>query len=292
MAVVSSEWEQECAVAISAAREAGAAIRDLYDRAAAANYTKGDGSPVTDADLAADRIIRRHLTAAFPDDAILTEEGADNPNRLPISRCWVVDPIDGTQQFIERTGEFDVLIALVVDGLPVVGVLYQPTTDTLLAATTGSGAVIERDGERHPLRFCPVAADQTPRVMTSYWFGAPENLPALQRAATRLGSDSPAVSPLGVTVRRFLPPEKVADTLVGFYVNGRETMAWEWDFAAPEVVVREAGGLVTDVWGRRHRYNKLNPRNVGGIVLSVDPVTHQRVLEALSPEVGSPPSTP
>lgn len=283
--------EHELAVATAAVKVAGATVRDLYERAAAASYTKGDGSPVTDADLAADRIIRGALRSAFPTDAILTEEGADDQSRLAAARCWVVDPIDGTQQFVDRTGEFDVLIALVEDGRPTLGVLYQPTTDTLLAAATGLGAWIERAGERQPLHFAPVQPDEAPRLMTSFWFGAPDNLPLLQRAADRLGTGAPSTSPLGVTVRHFVPPIHRADALVGFYVNGRPSMAWEWDFAAPEVVVREAGGLVTDVWGRPHRYNKPDPRNVGGIVLSVDPLTHQRVLDALRPEVGDPPRT-
>jgi 3'-phosphoadenosine 5'-phosphosulfate (PAPS) 3'-phosphatase len=277
--------ERELAIAAATAREAGAVVLNLYERAAAARYTKSDGSPVTDADLAADRIIRAALAAAFPDDAILTEEGADDPTRLGSKRCWIVDPIDGTQQFVDRTGEFDVLIALVEGDRPTAGVLYQPTTDTLLAAAAGQGAWIERAGTRRPLRFAPVPADVAPRLMTSFWFGAPDNLPELQRTADRLGGGTPFVSPLGVTVRHFIPPDNRADALVGFYVGGRPIIAWEWDFAAPEIVVREAGGLVTDVWGRPHRYNKPDTRNFGGIVLSVDPVTHERVLTALRPEL-------
>ena len=192
---MNSPWDSELEVAIAAAREAGATVRDLYDRAAAAEYIKGDGSPVTDADLAADQIIRRNLTAAFPGDAILTEEGADDLERLNNARCWVVDPIDGTQQFIERTGEFDILIALVVDGEPVVGVVYQPTSDTLLYAAQGQGAWIEQAGDRTSLHFKAVAADQTPRIMTSFWFGAPDNLPVLQKTADRLGSETPSHLP-------------------------------------------------------------------------------------------------
>ena len=278
----------ELSVASTAARESGAVVRDLYERAAAASYVKGDGSPVTDADLAADRIIRHALGTAFPADAILTEEGADDPARLRIARCWVVDPVDGTQQFVERTGEFDVLIALVEGDRPVVGVLYQPVTDTLIAAATDLGAWIERRGERRPLRFLPIAPDVPPRLATSSWFGAPENLPLLQRTADRLGGGTPIVSRLGVTVRGFVPPDHLADALVGHYTDGRATMAWEWDLAAADIVVHEAGGLVTDLWGRLHRYNKPDPRNVGGILLAVDPITHHRVQDALRPEIGEP----
>lgn len=285
MAGTTGRLAHELAVATAAAKEAGAAVRDLYERAAAARYTKHDGSPVTDADLAADRIIRAGLGAIFPGDAILTEEGADDPARLGAERCWLVDPIDGTQQFVDRTGEFDVLIALVEGDRPVVGVLYQPVTDTLLGAATGLGAWIERGGERHPLRFVPVPSNAVPRLVTSVWLGAPDNLRLLQRTATRLGGGTPLTSPLGVSVRGFVPPDRSADALVGVDVNGRTVMAWEWDLAAADVIAREAGGLVTDLWGRPHRYNKPNPRNVGGIVLTVDPVTHERVIAALAPEL-------
>lgn len=282
---MTASYEREVHVAAAAAKEAGAAIRDLYDRAAAAIYTKGDGSPVTDADLAADRMIRTALTAAFPDDAILTEEGADDQARLRASRCWIVDPIDGTQQFVDRTGEFEVLIALVVDHRPVVGVLYQPVTDTLLAAAADQGAWVERGDLRTSLRLMPVAPDSPPRLLTSNWFGAPDNLPLLRQVAAQLGGAEPAVTPLGVSARQFIPPTPTADVLIGLNTKPDLRMAWEWDFAAPDIIVHEAGGRFTDLSGHLHRYNKPVPRNYGGLLLSVDPVTHDRVLAALKPQI-------
>jgi fructose-1,6-bisphosphatase/inositol monophosphatase family enzyme len=94
--VETGTYARELEIAVSTALEAGAAVREFYETASAATYTKGDGSPVTDADLASDRIIRRRIGEAFPDDAMLTEEGADEASRLTNPRCWVVDPIDGT----------------------------------------------------------------------------------------------------------------------------------------------------------------------------------------------------
>jgi 3'-phosphoadenosine 5'-phosphosulfate (PAPS) 3'-phosphatase len=149
-------YARELDIAVETALEAGAAVREFYDNMSAATYTKGDGSPVTDADLASDKIIRRRLGEAFPDDAILTEEGADEHTRLTNPRCWIVDPIDGTQQFIDRTGEFDVLIALVVEKRPAVGVLYQPTQDRALCAVAGAGAWVIQNGEKRQVRFDPV----------------------------------------------------------------------------------------------------------------------------------------
>jgi 3'-phosphoadenosine 5'-phosphosulfate (PAPS) 3'-phosphatase len=277
-----TQYANDLEIAIAAAREAAAAIRDLYDRSAAESYIKGDGSPVTDADLASDKIIRRHLTEAFPNDAILTEEGVDDPERLTAERCWVVDPIDGTQQFIDRTGNFDVLIALVVDRRPVAGLLLQPTTGTLLSATQGGGAWVERGGIRRPLRFGPAPA--SPRLVTSIWLGAPENLPFLDRLTTRMRSPSAKVSTLGITVRTFIPPDNEFDVLIGVDVNGKETMAWEWDFAAADIVVHEGGGVVTDIDGNPHLYNKPIARNANGIVFAVDPASHAATLNAIAAE--------
>jgi len=113
-------YRDEVDAAIAAALKAGSIVREFYDGESAATYAKGDGSPVTDADLAADQAIRELLSERFPEDAILSEEGQDDQRRLSVSRCWIVDPIDGTEQFIQRTGEFDVLVALVEHGRPIV----------------------------------------------------------------------------------------------------------------------------------------------------------------------------
>lgn len=275
-------YERELDVAISAAREAGAAILDFYQRQSAGVYEKADGSVVTDADLAADRIIREHITAAFPGDPLLTEEGADDSTRLQTGRCWVVDPIDGTQQFVSRTGEFEVLIALVEQGRPVLGVVYQPTGNVLISAVNGQGANIEVSGSRQPLRFNAVSPSLPPRIVTSTWLGAPANLPLVNAISASLHGNGAIVSDIGITVRRFVPPGDIADTLIGMRINDDTVFAWEWDFAAPDIIVRESGGSTTDLFGNLHQYNKPVPRNVGGIVMSVDPLTQNRVLDALA----------
>jgi len=265
--------------AIAAAVAAGAVVREFYDGETAATYAKGDGSPVTDADLAADRAIRDVLKDRFSDDAILSEEAQDDEGRLNVSRCWIVDPIDGTEQFIERSGEFDVLVALVDDGRPVAVAGYQPTTQLLLTARRGGGAWV-RSGESAWQRLRLDPAGDRLRIGTSKWFGAPDNAAIIESVADSLGAvrEEPAVT--GFSPRMFLAPRTV-DVMIGVRPGTDQTFASEWDFAVADLVFHEAGGVVTDLVGQQFRYNKPIPRNVGGLIAAADPASHARVLAAL-----------
>jgi 3'-phosphoadenosine 5'-phosphosulfate (PAPS) 3'-phosphatase len=278
----SSPFQKELEVAIAAAVAAGSVVRDLYDRAAAASYEKKDGSPVTDADLASDRVIRAHLTSAFPHDALLTEEGQDDVARLSNPRCWIVDPIDGTEQFIQRTGEFDVLIALVEDGYPVVGVGYQPTADTLVYASKGGGAWVKR-GDAEPERLWNDEPAGQPSIATSKWFGAPGNLEIIAAASGRLGSEPLPPVVTGFAPRIFLAP-RAHDAMVGIRAEPPHDMAHEWDFCAADIVISESGGKTTDLAGNAYRYNKERAVNTGGLVVAATEATHAQVLAAVQAE--------
>ncbi|MCA9878253.1 MAG: hypothetical protein KC442_10745 [Thermomicrobiales bacterium] len=282
MDVSSSPFQQELEVAIAAAVAAGATVRDLYDRAAAASYEKTDGSPVTDADLAADEVIRTYLTAAFPHDALLTEEGQDDAARLSNRRCWIVDPIDGTEQFIQRTGEFDILVALAVDGYPVVGVGFQPTTGTLVYASKGGGAWVRR-GDARPERLQNDEPAGPPLVATSKWFGAPDNLDVLTGVAARLGRDPLPPGVTGFAPRMFLTPRQ-HDAMIGIRAVAPHDMAHEWDFCAADIVISESGGKTTDLAGNRYRYNKERAVNEGGLVAAATEAAHAQVLAAVQAE--------
>ncbi len=279
MSTDSNRFLGELDAAIVAVRTAGAIIKDFYDRSTAATYTKGDGSPVTDADLAADRAIREVLSTRFPQDPILSEEGTDSTERLDARRCWIVDPVDGTEQFIQRTGEFDVLVAFVEDGRPAAVAGFQPTTSILVTATRNGGAWVQQgDGPRQRLQLAPASAG--PRMATSKWFGAPGNAPIIQRAAQHLGLDPGTSRVTGFTPRMFTPPSDI-DVIIGVRDGEDQNMASEWDFAVADLVFHEAGGVVTDLQGMPFRYNKPAPLNVGGLVAAVDPTSHALVLDAI-----------
>lgn len=273
-------YDRELEVATVAARAAGEVILALYGRAAVSE--KPDGSVVTEADYASDAAIRAALSSAFPGDALLTEEGADDAARLAGGRCWIVDPIDGTAQFVARTGDFDVFIALVVHGAPAAALSYQPTTGLLLSAVAGSGAWIERPGEeRRPLRLS--LAGGRPVIATKGWLGAPDNLPRLQRAAARLGSARVVEATRSLCARALLPGEGSVDAIAGVPA-GRRLGAWEWDIAAVDLIVREAGGAATDLAGNPLRYNRPTPRLEDGLLISRSPVLHEQLLSALAQE--------
>ncbi len=281
-----SEWRAEGAAILAALSEAGAAVKDLYDRAAAATYAKTDGSPVTDADLAADAIIRRVLAERFPDDALLTEEGQDGEARLRSRRCWIADPIDGTQQFVERTGNFDILIALAVDGRPVVAGALQPPTDTTCVAIAGGGAWLA-EGNANPVRVRFPAKDTAqPVVGTSIWFGAPENLDALGDIASRLGGRAVGESRIGFTPRTFVEP-LWCDLLLGFRLGAEQFMAYEWDFAVGDLFLHEAGGALTDLDGEAFRYNRPRPTFERGLVAATSRSLHARALAATRAELAA-----
>jgi 3'(2'), 5'-bisphosphate nucleotidase len=151
---------------IALAREAGARIMEVYESDIAVTH-KEDRSPLTQADLAAHKAIVAGLAKLTPDIPVLSEEGAETPyaTRSSWTRYWIVDPLDGTKEFIKRNGEFTVNIALVDRHEPVLGVVYAPALGVTYAGARGLGALRERDGQREKITTRPCAA--TPYFVVS-----------------------------------------------------------------------------------------------------------------------------
>ncbi len=209
--------------------------------------TKADLSPVTAADRDANATILSALRAAFPDDAILSEESPDDLSRLGARRVWIVDPLDGTRDFVARTGEFCVHIGLSVDGIPVVGAVFVPVAGTLFSAAAGAGAFVERaDGRRTRLRVSTTAGVDSLRVGVSRT-NAAQGLKTFL-AETGLGARSQS---MGASVKLMALARGSLDAVIN--LDGSEQ---EWDTCAPEVVVREAGGMFTDIDGGAFAYNQ------------------------------------
>ena len=235
------------------ARAAGAAILRIYESDDFDVQTKGDDSPLTRADLASNRVIvdgLRQLDASIP---VLSEESRQAPysERAGWSRYWLVDPMDGTKEFVKRSGEFTVNIALVDEGgVPVLGVVYAPVLDRLYYAARGHGA-FRQDGQDTPRPIHVAAYDGcTPHIVASRSHGGE----TLKRFLDQVG-DFEVVS-MGSSLKLCL----VAEGAAHLYPRLGPTM--EWDTGAAHAIVNEAGGQVTDLSGRPLAYNKqdlLNP---------------------------------
>jgi 3'-phosphoadenosine 5'-phosphosulfate (PAPS) 3'-phosphatase len=280
-------WTREYEVAVAVARAAAEVIRGYYDAANASVYTKDDASPVTDADLASDRLIREHLEAAFPEDAILTEEGLDDPGRLGSSRLWLADPLDGTQQFIDRTDAFDVFLALVVDGRPVVAAAAHPVSGTVLGAIAGHGAWVEDAHGRRPLRVPAYDPTVMPRLSTNRYQTLAQDWPLLVRVAERAEfvppPDSTPFHPRAWFDLPGSPPEYEGYLGIGRGPNGA-AVGGEWDLAAPDLILHEAGGRYTDELGRTLMYNKDDAAIRHGIAAAINADLHARLVDALAAE--------
>jgi 3'(2'), 5'-bisphosphate nucleotidase len=269
-------YETELAAAEGAALAAGEVIAAHYAKGEIAVESKSDRSPVTQADRDANAVIVEMLRAAFPADAILSEELPDDRARLAERRVWIVDPLDGTRDFVARTGQFSVHVGLAVDGAAVVGAVYQPVAKILYAAAAGAGAwrVEPATGRRTRLHVSDVAAPAWSRIGTSR-LNATSRITAFL-AANRLTDNA---VPMGASVKHMAVAAGELDAAIN--LSPGET---EWDTCAPEVVIREAGGMFTDGDGAPFRYNRPDVNHYRGSVAS-NGATHAAWLELLRPHL-------
>lgn len=268
-------YDRELSIALELAREAGAAILDLYEGPLEIQQKTGadDREPVTQADRLANEIIVQRLRREFPADGILAEESIDTSHRLDKSRVWMIDPLDGTTGFIEGNGDFAVQIGLAEEGQCVLGVVYQPLTGVLYRAVRGAGTWIERPGfeperaivsnhsELSTMRLAASRSHRSPRMdQVVQAFGLEQEV--------RRGS---------VGIKVGLIVEQQCDLYVHLSPRTKQ-----WDTCAPEIILREAGGRLTDLFGRPLAYNKAEVQNRNGIVAS-NAVAHDKIIESLSP---------
>jgi 3'(2'), 5'-bisphosphate nucleotidase len=226
------------------ARHAGQLIMGIYAQDFAVAH-KADASPVTQADAVAEEAIVAGLKKLAPDIPIVAEEAVSAGQDVTAGeRFWLVDPLDGTKEFISRNGEFTVNIALIEQGEPVLGVVYAPALDRLYAGARGAGAFREAGGQREAIA-CRAPGPDGLVVVASRSHG---DEAALDRflAGRRVAS----VAQAGSSLKLCLLAEGTADV----YPRLGRTM--EWDIAAGHAVVGAAGGRVVDLEGRPLRYGK------------------------------------
>ncbi|MFZ5707002.1 MAG: 3'(2'),5'-bisphosphate nucleotidase CysQ [Pseudomonadota bacterium] len=220
-------------------------------------WDKTPGSPVCDIDLAADALLRERLMALDPEAGWLSEETADSAERLNCVRVWVVDPIDGTRDYVRGRDGWAVSIALVEGGRPMIGVLDAPARGQHWRAQAGRGAYLNgqplRASGRRELPGARVPAD------------------VLARADADLVTVG---KPNSIALRIAMVAADQADLLA--------TLRWgnEWDIAAAALIAQEAGAVVTDAMGRPLRYNSTKGEQFG--VLATAPDIHADAVQRLS----------
>ena len=256
---------------VDIAQNAGSAIMEIYAGPAMSVTTKADSSPLTQADLASDRLIGKGLVelALWP---VLSEESAaiDYAERCSWQSFWLVDPLDGTKEFIRRNGEFTVNIALVENGEPVLGVVYAPVLGVCYFAARGVGAFVRRGNEVQAIRVKDCMPGEPVKVVAS----RSHSDARIDALLDKLGEHQ-CIS-MGSSLKLCL----VAEGEAHLYPRLGPTM--EWDTAAAHAVVRQAGGRVCDQHGVELAYNKADLHNPEFFVLSAaDQALFKKIQDAL-----------
>lgn len=238
-------YDSEYQIAIEAARQAGAIILKHYKT----DYEireKSRDNPVTVADHESNARIKDVLLSEFPDDGWLSEESKDDLSRINLARVWIVDPLDGTKEFIAKINEFAVSIALVEGGRPVVGVIYNPVTDELFSARKGEGAWLNGEtievSTQDQLSEADILASRS-ELKRNEWDAHKKTFHVVRSG--------------GMAHKMSLVACGFADG--SFSLQPKN----EWDFAAGDLIIHEAGGMVTGLGGELFAYNKENPRSPG-----------------------------
>jgi myo-inositol-1(or 4)-monophosphatase len=245
--------------AIETVREAGGLIMSYFRRPLEIRQ-KAENDPVTMADLAADRFLRESFCRKFPEDGWLSEESPLDSGRFDRTRLWIVDPIDGTREFIHGIEQFSVSVALVTNHLPCVAVVYNPATGELFSAERGCGAFLNgkriRVSRTNELKQCRmIAGRHEPKLIHMFSHGS----------ATAIGS---------IAYKMALIAAGAADVVLSL------DQKWEWDVCAGDLLVREAGGRSTDRMGAELTFGNPVPRLEG--VVAANPELHIASLDWLA----------
>lgn len=262
---------RELEVAHALALEAAALVQTFRTPALRVDHKK-ENEPVTEADIAASAHIVAGLRAAFPSDAILSEELPDDGSRLSARRVWMVDPIDGTRDFIRGDSGYAVMIGLAVDGRPQVGVVSQPTTGITWGGAVGETAWREeRGGSRLALH--PSDRKEPPGIrLVASKSHRTHDIDLFRKA---LGIDD-EINVGGVGLKVAMVADGSRDLYV--YPGGRTKI---WDSCAPEAIIVAAGGRLTDTYGAPLVYDQPELLNRTGLIASNGPL-HDLVVQTIA----------
>ena len=255
--------EKELELAETLGRKAGAKILEYFHGDFEVEIKESDSrfdEPVTIADRTSSRIIVEGISEVYPDDAILSEEEVDDvERRLKKDRVWIIDPLDGTKGFTEREGDFSVQIALAIKGKPVLGVVYQPIGDVMYSATSGKGTNLNI-GDKEPEKLS--TSDETDFTKMTMAVSRSHRSRSMDRVFKHFGIEKE--HPHGsVGLKTGFVARRVADIYIHMSPHTKF-----WDTAAPQVIIEEAGGRLTDIFGGEIDYTLADVKNHNGIFVT------------------------
>lgn len=248
--------EKALAAALEASQKAGWAIMEIYGYDKIPGVTlKSDNSPLTLADTTANEIINGILRDSFPDIPILSEEGSSGDSFEDSEYCWIVDPLDGTKEFINRNGEFTVNIALTREHKPLLGVIFVPVTKIGFYAVKGQGAYKQVNGLTEPIR-------ATQKAEGLIWVGSKSHSSDKE---LRLIEKNRHLIKDTVSVGSSLKGTMIAEGRADIYY--RFGLTCEWDTCAMHCIAEEAGGVFRQMDGTEMLYNRKNHLNEKGFFI-------------------------
>ncbi len=258
-------------IAKKAALKAGKEVLKIYNNDSDFEIqNKSDNSPLTKADLKSNEIILNTLKPIFPNHGFLTEEEIDNDERLTKEYVWIIDPIDGTKEFIHKTGEFTIDIGLVDNKTkrPILGVIYIPVKDELFYAAKDLGAFLEKDGKTISCKVSTINK-QSEMTLTK---SARHAKPFLEKFNQKYPFKK--IIKLGSSIKGCAVANGTADLYI------RTTEFSEWDCCSMEILVQEAGGTTTLLNGKPRIYNQKDT-NVPGMLITNGKI-HKELVELIA----------
>jgi 3'(2'), 5'-bisphosphate nucleotidase len=256
----------EMNIAINAIMEAGRAVIDVYNT----NFiqmTKEDKSPITDADIQSNQKIKEIISKS--NIPILSEEDSDDKKRLDSKRVWIIDPLDGTADFVNRTGEFTIMIALVENNKPILGVIYWPVKDVLFAAQAGHGAYQFINQAWNKIKVSNISELEKSRAMVSRFHLSETDSNVIKKM--HFGQVCHAGSSLKIL--------KICSGEAEVYFATTKKMK-QWDTCASYCIIKEAGGLMTDLDGNEIKYNTEIVEHENGL-LATNGLVHKKFIDTL-----------
>lgn len=247
--------------------QASEIILEVYKQDFTVDYKAGD-EPVTIADKKCDDFIVKTLKAKFPKDEILTEENGLHSPANHSGRLWIIDPIDGTREFINKTGEFSIQVGLAHKGELSLGVIYQPTAKALYIAAVGQGCWRHTNKGWEKLQV-ETGPSENLTIAVSRSFPCPTG-----QFVHKSVSGKAQIHRGGVGLKLMAIANKEAH----YYINNSNKTK-SWDSAAPEILFKEAGGTITDLKGRAFVYNSHDFKHKNGLLATYSADLHKEVLK-------------